>query len=175
MSWLFTQFMLTNQVQIAYSQTEGYLPVTTKAYGSTEYQDYLLREGEDNDLYYDIKIKSARLLLDNIDNTFTTPVFNGSASLRNAAGQMIENTAMSAKRGERIDEYYVRDLYSDVTSLYKLNQLTADGMKKDFGALPGGSVALIIEISAIWLGIGGYIGYEIYKKRKTDKNSNKRV
>ena len=28
-SWLFAQFMLTNEVQIAYSQTEGYLPFTT--------------------------------------------------------------------------------------------------------------------------------------------------
>ena len=30
-SWLFTQYLLTNSVQIAYSQTEGYVPVTSKA------------------------------------------------------------------------------------------------------------------------------------------------
>ena len=30
-SWLFTQYLLTNDVQIAYSQTEGYVPVTSKA------------------------------------------------------------------------------------------------------------------------------------------------
>ena len=40
-SWLFMQFMLTNDVQISYSQTEGYLPVTTKAHSSDEYKDYL--------------------------------------------------------------------------------------------------------------------------------------
>ena len=30
-SWLFAQYLLTNNVQIAYSQTEGYVPVTSKA------------------------------------------------------------------------------------------------------------------------------------------------
>lgn len=30
-SWLFAQYLLTNDVQIAYAQTEGYVPVTGKA------------------------------------------------------------------------------------------------------------------------------------------------
>ena len=30
-SWLFAQFLLTNDVQIAYAETEGYVPVTEKA------------------------------------------------------------------------------------------------------------------------------------------------
>ena len=30
-SWLFTQYLLTDGMQIAYSQTEGYVPVTTSA------------------------------------------------------------------------------------------------------------------------------------------------
>ena len=53
-SWLFAQYMLTNEVQIAYSGTEGYVPVTLKAQQSEEYLDYLSREGEDNEHYYDI-------------------------------------------------------------------------------------------------------------------------
>ena len=48
-SWLFTQYLLTDSIQIAYSQTEGYVPVTTSAQQSPEYQDYLSRAGEDND------------------------------------------------------------------------------------------------------------------------------
>ena len=90
-SWLFAQYMLTDAVQIAYAQTEGYAPVTSKARETAEYQDYLARGGEDNELYYDVKIQATQLLLENIDNTFVTPVFNGSASLRDAAGQMIED------------------------------------------------------------------------------------
>ena len=85
-SWLFTQFLLSNSVQIAYAGTEGYVPVTTKAQSAPEYQDYLSRCGEDNDTHYEVKIKAAQLLMDNTENTFVTPVFNGSASLRNAAG-----------------------------------------------------------------------------------------
>ena len=32
-SWLFSQFLLTKEVQIPYSQTEGYVPVTTTGPG----------------------------------------------------------------------------------------------------------------------------------------------
>ena len=53
-SWLFTQYLLTNEVQIAYAGTEGYVPVTIKAQESAEYQDYLARSGEDNENYYDV-------------------------------------------------------------------------------------------------------------------------
>ena len=54
-SWLFTQYLLTNDVQLAYAATEGYVPVTTKAQESAAYQDYLSREGEDNDSVVDGK------------------------------------------------------------------------------------------------------------------------
>ncbi|MBQ7646896.1 MAG: extracellular solute-binding protein, partial [Clostridia bacterium] len=87
-SWLFAQFLLTHEVQLTYSETEGYVPVTLKAQTSDEYKDYLSREGENNSLYYDVKIKAAKLLLNNMDNTFITPVFAGSASVRDAAGQL---------------------------------------------------------------------------------------
>ena len=97
-SWLFAQYLLTDDVQIAYSQTEGYAPVTSKAQQSHMYQDYLSRAGEDNDFYYDVKLEATNLLLENTGNTFVTPVFSGSASLRDAAGQMIENVTKSVRR-----------------------------------------------------------------------------
>ena len=174
-SWLFCQFLLTNDVQLAYSQTEGYIPVTTKAQESEEYQDYLSRSGEDNNLYYNVKLESAKLLLDNIDNTFTTSVFNGSTSLRNAAGQMIESTVASAKRGDDIDEHYIKNLYANVTSLYKLNQLTGSGAEQELGDLPPLSVALIVGLSAIWLGIGAYYVYNAQKKKKSSQKADKEV
>ena len=58
-------------------------------------------------MYYYVKLDAAKLLIDNVDNTFITPVFNGSASLRNAAGQLIENTAKSTRRNETVDEAYI--------------------------------------------------------------------
>jgi len=151
-SWLFTQFLLTNEVQIAYSQTEGYVPVTSKAQKSEEYQDYLSRGGEDTELYYYVKINAAKLLLDNTDNTFITPVFNGSASLRDAAGQLIENVAKSVRRKETVDENYMQALYSDVSSLYRLDQIQTSGIHRaEFEDLPTGSVVLLLTLACVWI------------------------
>ena len=40
-SWLFAQYLLSNDVQIAYAETEGYTPVTEKARADESYQAYL--------------------------------------------------------------------------------------------------------------------------------------
>ena len=165
-SWLFTQFMLTNSVQIAYSQTEGYAPVTSKAQNSAEYRDYLSRSGEDNQLYYDIKLDATRLLLDNTGNTFVTPVFNGSTSLRNAAGQLIENVNKAVRRNKTVDETFMEELYAEVSALYRLDQIAASDGKQSFGPLPGASKALLGALAACWVLMGAYVGFEAAKKKK---------
>ncbi|MBQ9483156.1 MAG: extracellular solute-binding protein [Ruminiclostridium sp.] len=169
-SWLFTQFLLTNGVQIPYAQTEGYIPVTSKAQGSAEYKEYLSLGGTDNALHYSVKIDATKLLLDNIENTFITPVFNGSASLRDAAGQLIESTAKSTRRKEKIDEAYFEKLYDNTSSLYRLDSISVEG-KADLGELPDGAKALIITIVCVWALIGLYYiaraaAENIRKKRK---------
>lgn len=171
-SWLFTQFLLTNEIQISYAETEGYIPVTTKAQNSPEYQDYLARSGEDNQHYYNIKIETTKLLIDNISNTFVTPVFNGSASLRDASGQMIENVTKSVRRKQTVDEDYITNLYADVTSLYRLDQINASSNgKADLGPLPKDAVRLLVTLGVIWLLILLYVGKEAIKKhKKTQKN-----
>ena len=155
-SWIFAQYMLTNEVQIAYSETEGYVPVTTKARTSEEYLDYLSRKGEDNSKYYDVKISAVEMFLENTDNTFTTPVFNGSASLRDAAGQLIENVTKSVRRKQTVDEAFMTKLFSDVRSLYRLadNRGTGSNGNKDLGPLPGTAVFLITALILAWAGIG---------------------
>ena len=166
-SWLFVQFMLTNEVQIAYSQTEGYVPVTSKAQQSEEYRDYLSRGGEDQDLYYDVKIKAAELLLSHTEDTFVTAVFNGSTSLRNAAGQLIENVAKSARRKETVDGAYFEQLYADVTALYRLDQnLTISAGKTELGELPTASVVLLSVLGGAWILIGAYAVYGRIKRQK---------
>ena len=174
-SWLFTQYLLSNEVQIAYAETEGYVPVTSKAQRAAEYQDYLTRCGEDNATYYDIKIKAAELLMDNVDHTFVTPVFNGSASLRSAAGQLIENTVKSARRGEQIDEAYMTGLYSDIQSLYRLDQLENRSSvlpvdRKSLGRLPTTAIVLIASLLTAWTLILLCVALRVLKKGKKDKN-----
>lgn len=179
-SWLFMQYLLTNDIQISYSQTEGYIPVTLKAQNSAEYQDYLSRIGEDNFTYYDVKIKASKLVLDNIPNTFVTPVFNGSASLRNASGQMIENVSKSVRRKETIDDNYINTLFKDMISLYHLENISSKDNsdtlkdtavselpKASFSNLPTESKILITVFVIIWIIIGLYSLNEMLKKRKT--------
>lgn len=171
-SWLFTQYLLTNDVQIAYAETEGYVPVTFKAQTSAEYQDYLSRSGEDNSTHYEVKIKATQLLLDNVENTFVTPVFNGSASLRDAAGQLIENVTKSVRRNENVDEQYMDDLFSNVTSLYRLDQTDRSAVgKQDLGPLPLTSVILLTALGIVWTLIILYAAIGFIKKRKTNDNT----
>lgn len=166
-SWLFAQYLLTNDVQIAYAQTEGYVPVTSKAQQSPEYLDYLSREGEDGDMYYDIKLKATKLALDYTEKTFVTPVFNGSASLRNAAGQLIEEVTKATRRGKTVDGEYIESLYGEMTSLYRLDGIGANsGEKAELGELPPTSIALLSAIATAWVFIGTYFLAQTLKKRK---------
>ena len=178
-AWLFAQYLLTNEVQIAYAETEGYVPVTAKAQESAEYQDYLARCGEDNDLHYDVKIKASKLLLDNVEYTFTTPVFNGSASLRNAAGALIDDVTIAPRRKKTVDDAYLDKLFSDVTSLNRLDMIAVSADDADGGEtpaetaaepLPSTAVALLATLGAAWVLIGVYgLGQWLQEKRSKDK------
>lgn len=168
-SWLFAQFLLTNDIQVAYSSTEGYIPVTTKAQSSDEYREYLALAGTDS-AHYGVKMDATKLLLSNTSNTFTTPVFNGSASLRDAAGALIENVAKAERRGTDVDEAFIVKTFDDVRSLYKLDQQTAGANKKEIaGELPTASKILIASIGLAWVVIGALLIYNGYLKKLTNK------
>ena len=170
-SWLFAQFLLTNEVQIAYSQTEGYIPVTTKAQNSAEYIDYLERIGEDNNLYYDVKIKTATLLIDNTENTFVTPVFNGSTSLRDASGQLIEEVTKAVRRNRTVDDKYIDTLYEDMTALYRLDRSGNSSAPNSSGSegLPPTAVALLATLGITWVLIITYVVVDTLKNRIKNK------
>ncbi len=164
-AWLFAQYLLTDEVQIGYAETEGYIPVTKKAQQSAQYQDYLAKAGTDDSLHYQTKLDATNLLLQHIDDTFVTPVFNGSASLRVAAGQLIEGTVKSAKRKKPVDEAFLAGLYDETASLYRLDQIERQNAKQlgqtDLGPLPGGAKALLLTLAAAWIGIAA-----VFFKRK---------
>lgn len=111
-SWLFMQYLLTSETQIAFAKTEGYLPVTKTAVESKEFQEYLQDDNE-----YDVKRAATSLILDNINNTFTTAVFNGSSLCRSASGYLIE--AMFNK--EYRDKKSLDKLFALVNTRYKLS------------------------------------------------------
>lgn len=166
-SWLFAQYLLTDEVQIGYAQTEGYLPVTLKAQASPVYQDYLAQSGEDSQMHYSVKLEASTLLRDHTGDTFVTPVFNGSASLRSAAGQLIENVVNSVRRHETIDEAYMEQLTADVTALYRLDQKDiASGSRQELGPLPQTAVFLLAALVLAWCLILLYMLHDFLKNRK---------
>lgn len=167
-SWIFAQYLLTNEVQMGYAQTEGYIPVTSKAREDAKYQEYLAMEGADNKEHYAVKIQAAKLLIEHTSDTFVTPVFNGSASLRDAASQLIENVVKSVRRKETVDEAYMNKMYKDVASLYRLNQIRSGGNEKqDLGPLPGTAKTLLLVIALVWIGIIAYVGKEYLAGKKS--------
>ena len=168
-SWLFAQYLLTNDVQIAYSETEGYVPVTTKAQADPAYQDYLSRAGEDNNTHYQVKMDAVQLLLDHLDDTFVTAVFNGSASLRDAAGQLIEDVTKSVRRSQTVDDAYIQALYADTQSLYHLDAVSPSGGKADLGPLPGTAVALLAGLAAAWILMLAYVAWQAVRRRSAQK------
>lgn len=179
-SWLFAQFMITNSVQIAYSQTEGYAPVTYKALDSSEFKDYMSRAGENNELYYDVKIKATQLLIDNTTNTFVTSVFPGSVDLRNAAGYMIDTVNKAVRRKKTVNDSYIESLYKETSAINKLDQIktvsydkvsdsindSGDDSYKDKGKLPVDSVILIVILAICWAGMGVYLLSNLIRKKK---------
>ena len=161
-SWLFTQFLLTNKVQVGYAKTEGYLPVTSKAQQSQEYLDYVNRSGEDNDEHYWVKIAAAKLLQANTANTFVTPVFNGSTSLRNAAGDLIESTVLAVRRKNVIDDAFMETLFDKVSTLHHLDQVEST----DLGPMPETAVGLLAALVGTWVILGGIIMVGKIKRKR---------
>ncbi|MBO4908718.1 MAG: extracellular solute-binding protein [Lachnospiraceae bacterium] len=167
-SWLFAQFLLTNEMQESYSETEGYVPVTLKAQNDPAYLEYLSLGGSDNGLHYGVKIDCVKMVIENTDNTFITPVFNGSTSLRNAAGQMVENCVKTVRRGGKVDDEYLEQMYSDVSQMYRLGELKQDNsISRDLGPLPGTAIALLSCIALAWVCMGLYVLKDYILKKKT--------
>jgi multiple sugar transport system substrate-binding protein len=127
-------------------------------------------------MYYSVKLDAAELLMANTANTFVTPVFNGSASLRDAAGQLIEEVAKSVRRKKTVDGAFIENLYSQINSLYRLDQIGsqaggAGGGKAQLGPLPGTAVALLSALAGVWVLIGLYWLRQTLKQRRARKNA----
>ena len=111
--------------------------------------------------------------MDNTQYTFTTPVFNGSASVRDAAGELIESVTKDVRRKAVVDDAYLDQLFDKVIALKRLENVvrgdTADASSsaEDLGPLPVGAVALLTTLAAVWLLIG--LAYLLRLTKKTQK------
>ena len=106
----------------------------------------------------------------NIGNTFVTPVFNGSASLRDAAGQLIEDVTKSVRRKQTVDESYMQKLFADTTALYRLDQISGSaGGRAELGPLPHAAVVLLTTLAAAWVLIGLYALFDVIRKKQSKR------
>ena len=103
----------------------------------------------------------------NTENTFVTPVFNGSASVRNAAGQLIENVNKSVRRKQEVNDSYIAELYQEVSALYRLDQISGTDGKVSFGPLPDASRALLWGLTICWMLMGTYMVCNRMKRNKS--------
>ena len=74
-----------------------------------------------NPSQYKVKIDATKLILDNIDNTFITPVFNGSSNARTAAGYLIEAVSAPGSKYDSIEK--MASLFDRCISINDLREL----------------------------------------------------
>ena len=158
-SWIFAQYLLTDSVQEEYSSTEGYAPVTKSAISSVEYQKYLLNEDNSN---YQVKIDATKLVIDNIDNTFTTPVFKKSADIRNASKYLITAVTGSFNSPNKYTTY------DEIDKLFQ-KAIVNNELETNIGTISNnyyiGGIIIISSIVVVWICIGIYVFFD-YKKKK---------
>ena len=164
-SWIFAQYLLTEEVQLGYCKTEGYLPVTNSATNSQAFKDYLNDENE-----YSVKRDATKLVLNNVDNTFISPVFNGSSYVRDAGSYLIEAVCGNNKRYKKYEE--MDELFESCIKNNSLQSLLdAANASKDevesHKSISKESIILLSTMGIIWILLGIYvINDKIIKKKK---------
>ena len=159
-SWIFAQFMLTDEVQLGYTKTEGYLPVTTSATESQAFKNYLNDETQ-----YSVKRDATKLVLDNIENTFISPVFNGSSDIRDAGAYLVEGVCGNNKRYKTAEE--IDTLYEKCIEKYGLqdliNSTTGNVERKQISKE---SIILLVSLGVVWILLGAYVLNDMVLKKK---------
>ena len=173
-SWLFAQYLLSDSIQMAYQKTEGYLPVTKSVLNGEEFKNYL----NSDEIYSGCK-KAKELLLNNLDKTFITPVFNGSADVRSAAGYLINavSTATNAFQTESAikDKLYPAAIKNyDLTELYNKTNFDSETEeekpKEEINSkdMKVWKYILIVGLISVWVGLIAYFIYSFIKKKKQE-------
>ena len=147
-----------------------YKECTAEEFFGPGYNDYPHPLPYYNDEHYYVKIDATKLLVENIENTFVTEVFNGSASLRQASGQMIEEVLKYSrnKSNPPMNEEYITELFDKMVSRYKLQIADLDGSTGQADNLPSASVILLVTLAVIWIAMGIYELIHLLKKKQNE-------
>ena len=82
-SWLFVKYFTTNvDFQAEFSMTSGYTPVIKSVFTNEVYEDFLNEEGN-------IQALSTKVCVEQEEDYFTSPAFDGSSLARTQVGNII--------------------------------------------------------------------------------------
>lgn len=104
-SWIFMQYLLTDEVQVNFAKTEGYSPVTDTAIYSSEFQAFLNAPET-----YSVQRDAILNVIEYRDKTFITPAFNGSALVRGNVGDLLDKATKSKKKDIDVDDLFAKAL-----------------------------------------------------------------
>lgn len=84
---------------------------------------------------------------------------------------MIEEVTKGTRRKKDVNDQFIADLYADMTSLYRLDQIeTGAGGKAELGPLPGAARALLGALIGVWTLIILCVIIAAAKKKKAGKH-----
>ena len=100
-SWLFLKYLTSNvDAQTSFAKASGYIPVTTEAQNSEDYQKYLNAAGGTSK--DGVKALAAKVAVEQSDKYFTSPTFVGSAQARDE----VENIIVNVLKGTAVDKAF---------------------------------------------------------------------
>ena len=88
---------------------------------------------------------------------------------------MIEEVTKSVRRKQSVDDAYMQKLFSNINSLYRLDQIdtaSAGGPAK-LGPLPKTAVALLSSLAAAWVLIALFFLFETVLRGKKRKSADR--
>jgi len=85
---------------------------------------------------------------------------------------MVEETVKGVRRKKTVDEEFLTNLFADMSSLYRLDQLEVQGGngqgEKVLGELPKGSKLLLGTLAGAWVLILLYGAIQLVKSKRNE-------
>ena len=110
-SWLFAKFLTTNvEYQARVSESNGYVPVMKSVQQDTNYMDFLAGAKTNPTKY--ITAYAVSVAIEQAENCYTSPAFNGSSVARIQVGYLIQK-CFTTKPGEKLSDADLEAIFQE--------------------------------------------------------------
>ncbi len=109
-SWLFAKFLSTDEeLQCRYSMNNGYVPVIKSAYENATYKNEFLADANGKT---GLPALVVNFTIAHANETFTSPVFRGSAKARDQVGILLQ-TCLGGNKGNSSDMDFIKEKFEE--------------------------------------------------------------